>query len=319
MSLAVGAAYILSAFALGLALWWISEIVSLTVRCFFIDNFFLVISSCWALVGLQLFLSAAASSPEMMAMFHMPILLPFATVMLIMVIGESTLALKRYRERIVALETETEKLKTKNKELERTEEEQAMLWRSAFLNIADVKNQFYEDEKKKLEMKVEQMGKRRVAVTKALKILEKEKEEMLRQLEEKQNRIVAAEKLNVFSFKSQASAEKELKAKECENRTLGIEKIKMQTRLARVENQLEKLNENLSLEQNKCADVTKEQKRVINKLESLNKLLTYEQGQRKAAEEELAMFKRLCCGCIAKKARGKGEPGAGGGAKEKKA
>ena len=168
-------------------------------------------------------------------------------------------------ERIIALETETENLKTENEELKRTSKVREDKFQKRI--------QKSEDEKRKFELKLEQIcGSEKAKVAKEIQVLQEEKKEMQRQLKVEQNRVVGAEKA--------------LKVNVCKidemMRQIGmltIEKTNMQS-------QLGGMKESLSIEQSKRAADEKELTRLTNQVETMNKQLMFEQGLRKAAEED---------------------------------
>ena len=159
---------------------------------------------------------------------------------------------ERWWKRTIA--SKTEPSKTKKEELQKTLSD----------TLAEVQKYkrlvgLLGDEKKKLELKVDEMGaSERGKVAMEMQYLRSEKEELLRQLELEQNKTEAAEKLNISSFKSQAGAENVLKIKECETvelkrqmKALVVEKTKMQI-------QLEGVKRKLSIEKNKNAAAEEE-------------------------------------------------------------
>ena len=177
-------------------------------------------------------------------------------------------------KRVSALETETDKLKAENEELRRTnnmkEEESKIVLKRV---------QKFEDEKRKLEQTLEQVGTiEKAKVAKEIQVLQEEKKEVQRQLKDEQHRVVATETA--------------LKTKECETdklvrqiRMVTLEKVKMQS-------QLEELKESFSFEQSAKSTNEKDLKRLSNQVELMHKQLRCEQGLRKAAEDELADSKR---------------------------
>jgi len=182
---------------------------------------------------------------------------------------EKVALLEESMEISVAFDTEREKLKVENKELQKTiasQEKQAMV----VLKTAEAKFLKSEDERKKLERKLGQMGASQKA--KVAKI-----EECLQ----------AAEK----GLKTKAHEADQLR---CQNKTLTTEKTKMQSQLLNVENLLKEVEENLSFEKSKSAAAEMELKRLnglVNQVESMKKQLIHEQGQSKAAKEELVKSK----------------------------
>ena len=180
---------------------------------------------------------------------------------------EAEKKLASLEENITDLVIEREELRVKNEELQKTsalKEKQVMT--------------VLETEKSKLRLKFE--------------------DERMR-LERKLDQMCASEKAKVAKIhECWQAAYKELETKVCEAdqlrrqiKTLTTEKTKMQSRLVKVEKQLERVEEILSLEESKRTAAEKEQLELANQVESLKKQLMHEQGQRKAAEGELLRSK----------------------------
>ena len=180
---------------------------------------------------------------------------------------EAEKKLASLEENITDLVIEREELRVKNEELQKTsalKEKQVMT--------------VLETEKSKLRLKFE--------------------DERMR-LERKLDQMCASEKAKVAKIhECWQAAYKELETKVCEAdqlrrqiKTLTTEKTKMQSRLVKVEKQLERVEEFLSLEESKRTAAEKEQLELANQVESLKKQLMHEQGQRKAAEGELLRSK----------------------------